>query len=326
MIRFATKSDIENLMNFIYYNWRKNHILSINRSFFEYEHCDGEKVNFVISLDKDNNINGMQGFIPYGKKHRDITKNLWRALKCEIPHLGSKILEFLIQNSDARTVASIGSNPKTLSIYNRIGFHVGELSQWYRLCPINSYVIANICDSFIPRTKLKSKSWFELKTMQDFIENFDFDWYVKEKMIPFKEKWYIEKRYYNHPIYKYNIFGVRNDNNNMRLALVFRIEEYYGAKAIRLIDCIGDYNLLYYVTNEIDNFMRIQKAEYVDFYESGVNSNMMIDAGWLKVKGSDNIIPNYFSPYEQRNVSIHYASSSSTAVYFKGDGDQDRPN
>ena len=112
----------------------------------------------------------------------------------------------------------------------------------------------------------------------------------------------------------------------MRLVLVFRIVEHLSSKALRLVDCIGDYNDLCHVTYCIDTFMNDIEAEYVDLYESGINPDVLKKAGWRKVCESSNIIPNYFSPYEKRNIRIHYASTSQNAVYFKGDGDQDRPS
>ena len=31
----------------------------------------------------------------------------------------------------------------------------------------------------------------------------------KFKNLPYKEDWYLEKRYFNHPIYKYNVWGLK---------------------------------------------------------------------------------------------------------------------
>ena len=61
-------------------------------------------------------------------------------------------------------------------------------------------------------------------------------------------------------------------------------------------------------------------------YEKGVDSNILQKAGWIKLDETDNIIPNYFSPYEQINVDINYCTSDENIVLFRGDGDQDRPN
>lgn len=48
--------------------------------------------------------------------------------------------------------------------------------------------------------------------------------------------------------------------------------------------------------------------------------------GWVKREETSNIIPNYFSPFEMKNIEIYYFSSDEDIILFKGDGDQDRPN
>lgn len=44
------------------------------------------------------------------------------------------------------------------------------------------------------------------------------------------------------------------------------------------------------------------------------------------VVGSGNIMPDYFAPFEQRNIDIYYMSEIEDVILFKGDGDMDRPN
>lgn len=47
----------------------------------------------------------------------------------------------------------------------------------------------------------------------------------------------------------------------------------------------------------------------------------------IELKENDtNIIPNYFSPYVAENIDIYVGAKYKGAVFFKADGDQDRPN
>ena len=63
-IRLAQIDDIVSIMNFINVYWKKGHILGTNRKLFEYEHVDGNKVNFLLAVDRtDNSIVGILGFI-----------------------------------------------------------------------------------------------------------------------------------------------------------------------------------------------------------------------------------------------------------------------
>jgi hypothetical protein len=83
--------------------------------------------------------------------------------------------------------------------------------------------------------------------------------------------------------------------------------ERIGASLERLIDCEG--------------------YEYADLYCCGVKEALLENAGFV-CKGFDdkNIIPNYFEPYVRKNISIHYVTTCEDSIFFKGEGDQDRPN
>ena len=45
-----------------------------------------------------------------------------------------------------------------------------------------------------------------------------------------------------------------------------------------------------------------------------------------RTENDSNIIPNYFSPYEQRNIEIYVSGNINDGLFCKADGDQDRPN
>ena len=42
--------DIPKIMQFINDYWKKGHLLSVDRDFFEYEHRFGERVSYVVLL------------------------------------------------------------------------------------------------------------------------------------------------------------------------------------------------------------------------------------------------------------------------------------
>ena len=69
----------------------------------------------------------------------------------------------------------------------------------------------------------------------------------------------------------------------------------------------------------------------MDIYSYGVPIDIIEKAGFLDRQEYDNlIIPNYFEPFERKNVDLRYAykvkESSDPVRLFKADGDQDRPN
>lgn len=324
MIRFAESKDIDGIMTFIDTYWRKGHILGNNRDFFEYEHSLPEGVSYVISEDGAGNINAILGYIPYGKTDRDIMTVMWKANHTAHSSLGLELFKFLKDNGDARIMASPGSNPKLKGLYRYLGYQFGKMTQWYRLHKQNIYEIAKIENSNIP--KVSSGSPFIILSDWNALEDsFDFNNYTRN-IKPYKEAWYIKKRYYDHPIYKYNVYGILNDGHKTALIVVFRVINVDGINIVRLIDCIGDFSYMRSLSKLLDAVLEENNAEYVDCYEVGIKDEYMKESGWLKTEGSGNIIPNYFAPFTRENIDLFYFSSDPDIVLFKGDGDQDRPN
>lgn len=232
-----------------------------------------------------------------------------------------------MNNEKHRTLFSTGINIKTTGvIYRRMNFGIGRMNQWFRLNPHKEYAIAKVQDRNIPTIKLKqlnNKILYE--GFESFLNDFDHTMYVPKTVVPYKSLEYIKRRYFEHPSYKYFIYGIKeNDITNM--VIVLRLQEYKESRALRFVDCIGDYSLMGGITSILDEIISDFEAEYVDMYEKGLSENMLREAGWINLADTSNIIPNYFSPFEQCNVDVNYCTTDKSIVLFRGDGDQDRPN
>ena len=78
----------------------------------------------------------------------------------------------------------------------------------------------------------------------------------------------------------------------------------------------------------MQNLLNQNNYEYIDFYCEGIEKGILENAG-LKLKDATdlNVIPNYFEPFVQENIDIHYFTNyDSSFPIFKADGDQDRPS
>ncbi len=325
-IRLAVYDDVPAIMRFIDQYWKKGHILATNRTLFEWQYVRDEKANFVIGIDDFNNIQGILGFIPYGiANDKDLSLALWKANQ-EQQFLGIRLMSYLIKEIPHKNIVCTGINMETTSkIYARMGMKIGTMTQWYRLAPRNEYKVAVVINKEIPCVR---PSIYSLQLINDFaqIESvFDFNIY-KENGIPYKSKEYVKKRYFEHPIYQYLLYEVREKDGNIIALIVLRIQDYCDLKVFRFVDCIGNINVLRMITSELDRLMIENEVEYIDMYETGIQQDVLWEAGWSLVKESGNIIPNYFSPYVQSNVDIHYCKSDKNAILFRGDGDQDRPS
>lgn len=325
MIRFATPADTSKIMKFIDDYWKKNHILARDEKFFRYFFQDDDKLNVVIS-ENDNVVNAMLGFVPYGKNNRDIMNCVWKVHRDNDPFLGMKLLDYLYKNADVRIMASPGINTRTIPLYKYLDYPTGKMKHWYRLNNETNYNIAVIQDKFIPSLENLSVRWKEFSTFDEMTRAMDMEKYKANNPKPYKENWYIKHRYFDHPIYHYHAFGVVQSDESVNAVFFYRVQEYNNFRAIRLVDCIGDYNEFAQIGAIVDELLKRHNAEYLDLYETGLNDKLLVQAGLLNVEETSNIIPDYFAPYEAKNVDIYYFSTDADIVLFKGDGDQDRPN
>ena len=142
---------------------------------------------------------------------------------------------------------------------------------------------------------------------------------------PYKNKRYYNNRYLNHPYYKYQLLSVCFKSEVLAV-LVVRKVFYETCSCIRIVDVCGDLKRIDNIYGNFQKLLDAENAEYIDCYNCGIPKEQFEKMGFVEVE-KDTIIPNYFEPFEQKNIELRYASYAATSVVmFKGDCDQDRPN
>lgn len=321
MIRNAEPNDIDSIRDFINREWRRNHILARDKEFFKYMYMLNGKVNFAISVD-DGGIDGILGYIPYDKKYKQISLTVWKALKSSNGMVGMSLLKYICDTLKPKVIATPGINPETTTaIYRFFKFEVGKMRHFYRLSPSKEFKIAIVSDQNRLSPKESNGSVCEIEKFDDYVKA---DIIFQDNALK-KEAWYIKQRYFEHPIYRYRLFLVTKQDERS-LLIICREQKINDSACIRIVDMLGNYQMLPSFTKWIDEEMSFSGYEYIDCYVSGVSDVLFREAGWNDVDSSSNIIPNYFDPYEKRNVDIYFSSKPMGVVLFRGDGDQDRPN
>lgn len=329
-IRYANIQDIDSLMLFIKDHWAEKHILANNKNFFLYEFKnEDKKVNFVIAEDKQKNIQAILGFIEYGKLESNIMTVMWKSINKSHPFLGVELLNFLTEDGKFKSVSSVGINKKTEGIYKYLGYKTGKLNHYYRLANKDEYYIADVQKKILSNVdEGKKYALKKINTFKNLLELFNFEKYKANNPNPYKEPWYIEKRYYNHPVYNYQVFGIEKcEGCSINSLIICREIEVKEAKILRIVDFLGDVRDLNYISFEIEKLLEKEDYEYIDFYQYGIEDEVMNNAGFIKKIENNVIIPNYFEPYELKNVDIHFfTTNDDNILLFKADCDQDRPN
>lgn len=327
-IRFAEYNEIPSVMDYIGEFWKEGHILATNRDFFEYEHVIDGHVNFLIAVNREyKKIEGILGFIPASKNRAklDIWGVVWKVCDFAMPMLGIELKKRLLEYTEARSELGVGANPKTSVPLLKIllKYKVHKMNHFYMLSDCSEYKIAKIVDKKTACIGTnRSVDVIKYDNIELLQREFDFNEF--DHHIPCKDLWYINHRYFEHPVYKYFVYGLKEKGITKAL-IIIRRQEYKNRAAIRIVDYIGKCELFAGLNSFFVELLK--DAEYIDFYCYGLDKEIIRSTGMLERTDDDpNIIPNYFNPYVCENIDIYVDSNIDNCMFFKADGDQDRPN
>lgn len=313
-------------MEFIRCNWNSNHILAKNVDFFNWMYVDDEGCNYIISLDKEGNINGIEGYIKYNHDSRpDVAGTMWKVLKTDNPYLGLEIGKKMYELENVRLDAAPGLTKRAMKTNQYLGYLGGKLEHYYILGELSDYNLAIVSKVKKPIGECFDKRFIKIET-EETLRKIIYDEKQREKA-PYKDITYLIHRYMRHPIYKYQIIGISNATGSVGCVIVGRVVEFESSLAFKIVDILGDFSELRGTFHCFRKLIESFNFEYIDLYCYGVPEQYLLSAGFTKRIGNEVVIPNYFSPFERRNVDIYFAASvSKNLVLFRGDGDQDRPS
>lgn len=330
-IRLARKNDIPDIMSFIEKHWKSGHIMARDRDLFEYEFLEEDgSVNFVLAIDKEKgSIECLNGFLKasHDKEHLDIWGSIWKVLDENMGMLGVEIIRRREILTGCRCDLDVGNNPKTAIPILKVLLkrHTAKMNHYYRLAEINDYRIAKVERRPQKVAYRHQYKVIRINNLAELTNRFDCEKYIE--ITPYKDMWYINHRFFMHPIYDYLLYGIEDEQGEVNALMVLRNQEYDGRVAIRFVDYIGEARLLAGTGQFFEELLRVENVEYVDFYCLGLDEKYVEEAGFsLVAEGDNNIIPNYFSPFCQENIDIWVDSSYPDSRFFKADADQDRPN
>lgn len=324
-IRLAQKSDQKNILIFIKENWSNSHIFVQDKLFFDYHYQLNDTYNFYIAINKaTNEICGILGYINYNpdKINPTIFLSLWQVIKANgDASLGLKMLNKLQTELNPSSLHCTGINKKTINIYKFMGYHTGKMNHY---CIFNNRI-----DNYQIAKPDKVKSSIILSNSLELVETESIDDFFELQMKAnkySKSLIFLKHRYENHPYYKYK-FYTHVLSGNKKGATVVREITIGNRSCLRVIDVANN------SINTTDLFVNLTKlfdrnCEYIDLYTTQ-NLDISEHTEIIKLCESEKniIVPNYFEPFDQKNIDIYFFSSLGSEVsLYKGDGDQDRPN
>lgn len=326
-VRRAVIEDIPNIMRFMDEHWKPGNILAKDRNFFEWQFVDGDKVNMFIGIDEEEGkIYGMMGVIMYNRsEHPDIACCTWQTIKSSNPMLGIELQDYMWYQIMPRYTDSIGLSEKAVKIQTLMGREPIEMEHYYRLRDREDYVVAKIKRKIIPKVEETGYRLVKIQKVEEMRK------IISDKelamQIMSKDYEYIERRYFNHPIYSYDIWKVVDDFGKGTAVLITRDEDINDRKVCKIIDYYGLSEILGKITAALDRLLIEKNYEYADVYSYGVDPVIYESAGFIACNEEcENIIPNYFHPFVRKNVVLKMMKPLVEGIrLFRGDGDQDRP-
>ena len=318
-IKRISMSEKSLIVDFLNENWGSKHPLVNNDTLFNYYYADGDMTNFYAWIENDE-VLAVCGYIKCSReKNSDIWISIWCAKKGK-NGVGLQLMGAMKDLTGANVISCNNIRKNTMPFYTFLGYHPDKLSHYYRLAKRDIYKIAVTNGADIPESKKNENT--ALKQHFD-IESIKKCFVIPTNLKPKKDFWYIEKRYFNYPHYKYKVFTVEKDCK-AALLVIFRVNDSVEGHVLRLVDYIGEKDNFKLLSGYLDELMSEYDCEYCDMYCSGVNGE---DAGFTERIGDEVIIPNYLNPLLQKNIDYYFfTSNTENFTMFRADGDQDRKN
>ena len=327
-VRKAEISEISAVMQFISRYWKKDHILATDREFFEWMYVRDEELNFNIAVDDiTGEIFGINGFILFNRENNpDIAGSMWKVIKSGNPALGLTLGEYSWERWHPRELFAIGMNERAAKIERLYGSQTASLECWYKLGARKEFKLAQVVS--VPENEMEVKDG-EFRIIRSLAE---FRQAVSEEQLrkntPYKDYDYVQHRYFDHPIYSYQMYQITDRKSECSGVFVCREAEHERTRVCKVVDYYGDDVAIAYSGGVWDGLLTEREYEFIDFYCYGINHDYLRQAGFsLLTEKSGNIIPNYFEPFERENVKIRIVVSQWPSFHmYRGDGDQDRPS
>ncbi len=333
--RMADINDVDDIMLFIKKEWGENHILAKDKQLFIWqygcqEYGDNNTINVILMTEKDGRIVGMIGFIPYSinKECLNISTAITKIQSKDVmPMVGVELMKRQMAIVGEKANFASGTNPNTIMpIFEKVFHHtVGVMEQYYILNVDVTYKVAEPdLSEYIDKYEIYPYTLHEILSFEELTEKYDLNEINTHMSI--KSPQYINKRYFEHPYYKYRKWIIKNEEHSAVGVLFGRELEVEGSKILRFVDYRGNLAYLSKLGKAFHELIENEGYEYIDLMVSDLSNYNLKQAGFNKLNPEGKtIIPHYFEPFVKKNIK-NYFQTSAEIVIFKADGDQDRPN
>lgn len=334
--KICEREDLPRLITFIDTYWKKNHILVRSKEILDFQYYNREegKYDFVLAENtQTGELDGIRGWIRVAQYDPALAEydDVWSAVSKvrtdvvnnEIKVLGSYLWRYLEKHKGFGTV---GISRFSFAMHTAIRHKICSLGQYFILNSETKEFKIAVVPSNYQQTDISKNSNWHLHEIADI--NVIDDNAVPAYYRPFKSKTYLINRFAKHPVYKYHFYGIY-DGEKLSSILTGKFVDINGGKILRIVDVLGSLEEVGNIYEDFQTILRETGSEYVDFLCFGIDDSVFQRMGFDKLNPEQEelIIPNYFEPFEARNIVINGAyKPAERYCMFKADADQDRPS
>lgn len=350
-IGFATVQDEPRIIEFLRDHWQSNHVFVTNPEVLCWQHqspdAPGDSLTYVLAScvrgDGVDDVVALLGFIPFRRFDPDaawteLALAIWKVKEgAGAPGLGLYLLSRIQRDLKPDMIVAIGISPTVKPIYQTLGYEVSTLSHWALFGGFGAKEPSVAVG--VPREAMRSISvvaGIELiaivgECLPSGIKVEDID-ALGRAAIPGKSWAYLINRFVRHPWYDYELRVVVL-NGQIRAVLVWRRVTCQSGLILRIVDIVGDGNVLASCGGHLQSEVVEAGAEYIDLMHWGLSPEALRDGGFVSPYDHSNLVlPSRFAPFEQCSTPIEIAFKVAASrngqrlQLFRADSDQDRPN
>lgn len=323
IVRYLLKNEISKFQKLVKLFYKKNHVLASSKKLvnFYYNFYNNKKL-YLIGLFNKKELMSVMGLMPYKNWDKKLEEAYHIAFWVKKKKLINSLLlfKFIFNKLNPKFLATSGIDTKTsgkvfecfgkIKIFNNYFIKNDQLKS-----KISKY-LKNRPNNFHRKKELEMSHGSTLKKLPIYFYK------------PRKSLKYFGNKYLKNPFYSYFTmqFFYKKKLTFFFIYRIIKIQRF-NVKIVRVIDFYGTIKKNYSIYNSVQEFLKINNYEYIDFPSIGIEQEL-VNIGFTKNK--NHFLPEFFEPYLNKKVNRNYCilknNYNSKVIMVKGDGDGDRPN
>ncbi len=336
VFRLAEYPERNRIVDFINENSDEQFPLVNHSEWFEYYYC-GTRLQFALA-ERDGELLAAAGYIlANSSKNPDI----WISVRVEKKGengIGMELMNAVPGLTNARVISCNNIQADTCSMYHSLGWTAERVPHYYRLAPRASAADYHLCRPAVPEGVAPVDFVPEILPVSGDLELDHVSTVVRlhglgmpeTNHTPHKDMSYLALRYFAFPYLNYDVWSVHESGKLLAYLVthVVNSSEPEAIPVLRILDFIGQDEVLPRMGHAIDALLQRTGAEYAECYCAGIPAEIFAAAGFTERKEGDGmVIPNDpTQPLCENKEYYYFTNQPEHFVLFEADGDQNRPH